>query len=81
MDTLTLEELEHLIAEARHAGATDDTPVHFSYNYGDHWRTTVAPAARAADMLNIEYSGYHQMDKLTEDEGDKPGDKKVFVIS
>jgi hypothetical protein len=80
MDALTIEELEHLIAEARHNGATDDTPVHFSYNCGDHWRTTVAPAARSADMLNIEHSGYHQMDTLTQDEGEADG-KTVFVIS
>ena len=66
-----------------------DVEVHFSYNYGDHWRTEVAPAVcQVADGV-VEYSDYHQMDKLVTDEdecydegtGDFKADvRKVVVI-
>ena len=40
-----------------------DLDVHFSYNYGDHWRTEVAPRVSNIDM---EYSEYHRMPKVVE---------------
>ena len=59
-----------------------EVAVHTSYNYGDHWRTAVAPKASHADLLHVERSDYHQMDKLTEDDGEEQTDesKMVFVI-
>ena len=42
--------------------------VHFSYNYGDHWRTEVAPTVDRVDEGLVEYSDYHRMDKVVEDE-------------
>lgn len=81
MNPLTIAELEQLIAEAKQWGATDDTPVHFSYNYGDHWRTVVAPGASNAELLYVENSSYHQMDKLTDDDGQEESDRQVLVIS
>jgi hypothetical protein len=77
---LTVGELEQLLADAKNDGATDDTPVHFSYTYGDYWRTVVAPAARDAMMMNVEHSDYHGMSKLTDDDGEEEGEL-VFVIS
>ena len=66
-----------------------DAEVHYSYGYGDHWRTEVAPAiCQVADGV-VEYSDYHQMDKLVTDEdecydeetGDYKQDvRKVVVI-
>ena len=41
--------------------------VHISYGYGDHWRTQVAPKAGYVEEADVEYSDYHQMDKLVED--------------
>ena len=38
--------------------------VHFEYNYGDHWRTQVAPKVVSVDEGAVEYSEYHRMDKL-----------------
>ena len=38
-----------------------DTPVHFAYNYGDYWRTTVAPEVEQVDKESIKFSGYHNM--------------------
>jgi hypothetical protein len=45
-----------------------DAEVHFSYNYGDHWRTQVAPTVDRVDMTVVEYSSYHSMDKLVDHE-------------
>jgi len=65
-----------------------EADVHFAYGYGDHWRTTVAPAISQVFDGVVEYSDYHRMDKLVEDEdcydedtGDyKAGIRKVVVI-
>jgi hypothetical protein len=60
-----------------------DVEVHFSYNYGDHWRTEVAPAICQVSDGVVEYSNYHQMDKLITDEEDcydeDTGDYKADV--
>jgi len=82
-----------MLEEAIRNGASDDTPVHFSYNYGDHWRTQVAPAASEAELGMVEYSSYHSMDKLVDEEDDECYDdegnemeseskgKQVLIIS
>jgi hypothetical protein len=65
-----------------------EADVHFAYGYGDHWRTQVAPAISQVFDGVVEYSDYHQMDKLIDDEdcydedtGDyKAGIRKVVVI-
>ena len=45
-----------------------DAEVHFSYNYGDHWRTNVAPAVGRVDTGAVVYSDYHRMDKIVEND-------------
>jgi len=65
-----------------------EADVHFAYGYGDHWRTQVAPAISQVFNGVVEYSDYHRMDKLVEDEdcydedtGDYKADiRKVVVI-
>jgi len=66
-----------------------DVEVHFSYNYGDHWRTEVAPAICQVSDGVVEYSDYHRMDKLVTDEDEcydeetgeyKQDVRKVVVI-
>ncbi len=44
--------------------------VHFSYNYGDHWRTQVAPNVDSVESGIVEYSDYHSMDKVVDSEDD-----------
>jgi len=60
-----------------------DAEVHFSYNYGDHWRTEVAPAVSQVFEGVVEFSDYHRMDKLVTDEEDcydeDTGDYKTDV--
>jgi len=43
-----------------------DAEVHFSYCYGDHWRTEVAPKVGRVDEGAVVYSDYHRMDKMAE---------------
>jgi hypothetical protein len=47
-----------------------DAEVHFSYNYGDHWRTQVAPEVDSVETGMVEYSDYHSMDKVVDSEDD-----------
>ena len=60
-----------------------DAEVHFAYNYGDHWRTEVAPKVSQVTEGVVEYSDYHRMDKLIENEEDiydeDTGDYKADV--
>jgi hypothetical protein len=65
-----------------------EAEVHFSYGYGDHWRTQVAPAVSNVFDGVVQYSEYHRMDKLVEDEDEmyeEDGDynenvRKVVII-
>jgi len=66
-----------------------DAEVHFSYNYGDHWRTEVAPKVGRVDEGLVAYSEYHRMDKIVEEQDsymdEEPGNpdenvRRVVVI-
>ena len=59
-----------------------EAEVHFSYNYGDHWRTQVAPKVSQVFEGVVERSDYHRMDKLVDDEDcydEDTGDYKESV--
>jgi len=43
-----------------------EADVHYAYNYGDHWRTEVAPKVGRVDEGAVVYSDYHRMDKIAE---------------
>jgi hypothetical protein len=47
-----------------------EAEVHYAYNYGDHWRTEVAPKVDRVDEGAVVYSDYHRMDKMVENEYD-----------
>ena len=47
-----------------------EAEVHFAYNYGDHWRTQVAPKVGEVFEGAVVYSEYHRMDKMVEDDGE-----------
>lgn len=51
-------------------GYEADMEVHFAYNYGDHWRTEVAPNVSNVREGVVEYSDYHRMDKIATIEED-----------
>ena len=52
-------------------GMDPEAEVHFSYNYGDHWRTQVAPRVDRVEEGVVEHSAYHSMDKMVEDDEDQ----------
>ena len=47
-------------------GMDQEADVHFAYNYGDHWRTEVAPKVGRVDEGAVAYSEYHRMDKIVD---------------
>jgi hypothetical protein len=60
----------------------EDAEVHFSYCYGDHWRTEVAPRVSNITEGVVEFSEYHRMDKMVDDEDcydEATGDYKESV--
>ena len=54
-----------------------DAEVHFSYDYGDHWHTPVAPAVKAIDDGFVTHSEYHRMDRVTDDDSAR----RVVILS
>jgi hypothetical protein len=61
-----------------------DAEVHFAYNYGDHWRTQVAPKVDSVELGEVKYSDYHRMPKVVErdydDEDDSTTDEESQVV-
>lgn len=51
-----------------------DAEVHFQYNYGDHWRTQVAPSVDSVEMGFVVHSEYHRMPKVVEPDWDEEED-------
>lgn len=47
-------------------GCNPNAKVHFAYNYGDHWRTEVAPTVDVVEMGMVKFSDYHRMPKVVE---------------
>ena len=66
--------VEDLIEELKHLPM--DAEVHFAYNYGDHWRTQVAPKVSCVEMGLVQYSDYHRMDKVVEPDYDEEDDMR-----
>ena len=58
----------------------DDMEVEFAYNYGDYWNTTVCKEIKDIDKAWVEYSSYHRMDKLVEEDEPDETDKKREVL-
>ena len=68
---------------ARQLLAGPDIDVQFAYNYGDHWKTTVAADVSKVRMKEVVYSDYHLMDRVACD-GDFDTDaavREVMLIS
>jgi hypothetical protein len=58
-------------------GLDPEAQVHYAYNYGDHWRTEVAPKVDRVDVGAVVYSDYHRMDKMVENEYDTEFDEET----
>jgi hypothetical protein len=59
-----------------------EAEVHLTYNYGDRWRTTVAPVVGAVDEGYVVHSDYHDMPKeaLNDDDDFDPKRAKEVVL-
>lgn len=83
---MKVSELRVLLAEQEAMG-NGDKEVHFSYNYGDHWKTTVAPVVDTVKLGKVAMSYYHQMDKVIypcdeeDDDTPAPDTREVVVLS
>jgi len=70
MEPMTVGQLiEELQKHADKYGTS--TPVHHSYNYGDHARTTVAPGVGQVTEERIVYSDYHSMSTVLDEDDDR----------
>jgi hypothetical protein len=57
-----------------------DQEVHIAYNYGDHWRTMVAPHVREVEEAEVKWSEYHSMPKIADDDADETLDTRPVVV-
>lgn len=55
----------------------DDMEVEFAYNYGDYWRTTVCKEIKNIDTGYVEYSAYHRMDKLIDNDNEEDDEEET----
>lgn len=55
----------------------DDMEVEFAYNYGDYWRTTVCKEIKNIDTGYVEYSAYHRMDKLIDNDDEEDDEEEA----
>lgn len=58
----------------------DDMEVEFAYNYGDYWRTTVCKEIKNIDTGYVEYSAYHRMDKLIDNDDEETETKREILL-
>lgn len=55
--------------------------VHFAYNYGDYWKTTVAPQIDKVEEGYVRHSDYHNMDAVLDmDRYELEDDQELVVI-
>lgn len=54
--------------------------VHMTYNYGDHWRTMVAPTIESVEGGAVRHSDYHDMDKVVDDDDEKYDEATQVVL-
>ena len=56
-----------------------EAEVHFSYNYGDYWRTQVAPTVDSVEVGRVKFSDYHRMDKVVDEDEDEETQEVVLL--
>ena len=73
-----IEELQDMV---RMGTAEDDTEVMFTYNYGDHGRTTVAGEIKAVTEETVTYSDYFNMHRIASDRDESDDDREQRIPS
>ena len=56
-----------------------EAEVHFSYTYGDYWRTQVAPTVDSVEVGRVKFSDYHRMDKVVDEDEDEETQEVVLL--
>ena len=61
----------------------DDMEIFFAHDYGDYWNTLVAKSINDVDVKEVQYSEYHRMNKVVDEEDIENDDptKTVLVIA
>lgn len=67
--------VSELIAELK--GMNQDAEVHFSYNYGDYWRTRVAPVAECVEEGMVKLESRYDMPTVIDTFDDDYDDTKA----
>jgi len=49
-----------------------EAQVHITYNYGDYWRTIVAPRVNHVEEGSVAFSHYHNMPMVSEGGDESP---------
>ena len=57
----------------------EELEVHLSYNYGDHWRTIVAPKVEYVKKGRVRWSSYHSMPRACDEDEEEDGDPVVIL--
>ena len=52
----------------------------FAYNYGDHWKTTVAEHIGDVVEARVAYSQYHDRDAVLDDDAEDEDARPCVVI-
>ena len=58
----------------------EDMEVQFAYNYGDHWKTTVAEHIGDVVEARVAYSQYHNRDAVLDDDAEDEDARPCVVI-
>lgn len=69
-----------LIEKLQEIDPDGDGEVHFAYNYGDYWRTTVAPEVTKICLEIVHHSEYHSLPAISDGEHRHDDDVEVIVL-
>jgi hypothetical protein len=58
----------------------EDAEVHRAYGAGDYWRSTLAPKIRSVSNGTVQYTTYHQGDKLVDSDEIEDSEDEEFPV-
>jgi hypothetical protein len=58
----------------------EDAEVHMAYGAGDYWRSTLAPKIRSVSNGTVQYTTYHQGDKLVDSDEVEDSEEEEFPV-
>ena len=58
----------------------EDAEVHMAYGAGDYWRSTLAPKIHSMSNGTVQYTTYHQGDKLVDSDEIEDSEDEEFPV-